>query len=402
MTDTDPAPWRYARPGSPLGALERGRGLGWALALADPAAGAEALLDCLRRDTRWDWGVDQRAGYHAFLVTELALPADPLTDLLDGPDAYGSARARETLAELALLGSAPARAALRRYVRYGEWWQETLTLLAGRWPLPWWDDLRPAALGRLGGERPVYWRAAPWPRWQPEPPSAPRPPRPVPLAPRTGRLLAALADPGTAPDDRAEALRALACRPVDPAGLLPLITESATADHAPAGLHDAVRRLGPAALAPAREWAAADHPALRRLGLQVLAEHGGNTELPLLVAELADQWARDEWCGPKLLADGLARYGPSAAEAAPLLRRFWHTTPHSYERPSYLRALHAIAPGAAAPLLSESLWDCEPDARLYAVRHLPDDPRFAHRLAQLRDSPAEDDDLRAAAARRLG
>ncbi|MGW4696828.1 hypothetical protein ACWEO1_31115 [Kitasatospora cineracea] len=410
MTDADES-WSYAPPGTLLGAIERGRGLGYAHALAERGAGAEAVLDCLCRDTRWDWGVDERAGYHACLVRELGLPLAPLLEQLDGPDEDGSERAREVLAELALLGSAPARAALRRYVRDGEWWQEVLAVLVRRWPRPWWDDLGPDAVRRLAGAPPLYWRDEPW-RWVwrellPARERPPRAPHRLRIAPRTDRLLAVLADPGSARDERSGALDALAGRPAVPPGLLALVPElSAPAPVGPGefalpGVHRAVHRLGPLAVEPARAWAADGPDWLRWLGATVLAEHGGTRDLPLLVAELARQEAAGEWCGPMALADGLARFGPAAGAAVPLLRRLWRRTPHSYERPSYLRALDAIDPGAALLLLVESLWDCEPDARHHAVRRAPGGGRLADRLAELRDSPLESAGLRADAARRL-
>ncbi|GLW58582.1 hypothetical protein [Kitasatospora phosalacinea] len=411
MTDTEDAAWSYSPPDTLLGALERGRGLGWAYALSDRPAGAEAVLDCLHRDTRWDRSVDQRADYQAYLVRELGLPIEPLLAQLDNPDENGSEWARETLARLALLGSAPAREALRRYVREGEWWQKALSVLADNWPTDWWEDLGPDAVRRLGGERPELWGFEPWLTWRellPVREPAPRARRPVRSTPRTDRLLAVLTDPESSSRERGEALRTLAERPTVPVELLALVPDLSTdggdgsGGRALGGVHRAVRRLGPLAVGPAREWADDDRHWLQWLGVQVLAEHGGTGDVPRLVAELASQWEERAWCGPKLVSDGLARLGPAAAEAGPLLRRFWQLTPHSYERPSYLRALHAIDPDAAAPLLSESLWDCEPDARLYAVRHVPVGGELEFRLAELRDSPVEDDELREAAAGRLG
>ncbi|GGQ53122.1 hypothetical protein [Kitasatospora griseola] len=124
-------------------------------------------------------------------------------------------------------------------------------------------------------------------------------------------------------------------------------------------------------------------------------------DLPPLVAELERQWAAGQWCGSDDLADGLARFGPAAADATPVLRRFWEQTPHSYERPSYLRALAAIRPGATGAELTESLWDCEEQSRLFAVEHAPDGPELRCRLAELQGSQVESEELWAATARRL-
>nr|WP_106438070.1 hypothetical protein [Kitasatospora sp. SID7827] len=392
-----------------LGAVERGRGLGRSLALADRAAGAEAVLDCLRRETRWDRQSDQRHGYHARLLRESAAPVEPVLELLEGADEDTADRVLQTLAELALIGGESARDALRAHVRHGEHWQEALGHLGDRWPVESWDDLRPDALRRLGGAEPACPDDHAWRHWRgPEPERGGRGPHRMVFEPRNGRLLAVLRDPGAARGELSRALGTLASRPGTFPEVLPMITELSTTEpawlgeRALPGVFRIVRRLGPLAVEPAREWAVDSRSWLSGLGLQVLAEHGTVADAPLLLAELARQCAVGQWCGSDGLADGLARFGPAVAEAAPLLRGLWENTPHSYERPSYLRALHAITPDGTDALLHESLWDCESDARLYAVRHAPESRELAHRLARLRDSPAEDDDLRAAAAERLG
>ncbi|MFE0378087.1 HEAT repeat domain-containing protein, partial [Streptomyces inhibens] len=107
------------------------------------------------------------------------------------------------------------------------------------------------------------------------------------------------------------------------------------------------------------------------------------------------------WGGPDRLAAGLARFGPAAAEAAPALRRFWLCTPHSYERPAYLKALAAIDPAGLDRAYTESLWDCESHARLLGIASAPDVPLVRQRLARLRDDPMEEPEVRAAAGERL-
>lgn len=131
------------------------------------------------------------------------------------------------------------------------------------------------------------------------------------------------------------------------------------------------------------------------------AAHGGESDLPTLLVALEQQWVDRSWCGPGGLARSLARFGPEAAAAASLLRRFWLHTPHSYERPAYLGALAAIGAAGVAEAFAESLWDCEAEARLLGAAHAPDRPDVRLRLARLRDDPMEEPAVRAAAGERL-
>ncbi|MER6300146.1 hypothetical protein ABT247_11315 [Kitasatospora sp. NPDC001539] len=124
-------------------------------------------------------------------------------------------------------------------------------------------------------------------------------------------------------------------------------------------------------------------------------------DVPALIAELEQRWVDRSWCGPVHLARRLARSGPRAAGAASLLRRFWLWTPHSSERPGYLEALAAIGSAGLADAYTESLWDCEPGARLSGIEHAPERPEVGARLVVLRDDPMEETAVREAAAVRL-
>lgn len=167
------------------------------------------------------------------------------------------------------------------------------------------------------------------------------------------------------------------------------------------GLVSAVLRLGPLAVPEARAWAADGRPWLSWIGVQVLAEHGTPRDLPLLPAELVAHEAARQWCGPALLAAGIARFGTAGAEAAPVLRRLWPRTPHSYERPALLKALASAAPAGLDFAYTESLWDCESDARLSGIALAPGLPHVHERLTELRDDPMEEAEVRAAAGERL-
>lgn len=208
-------------------------------------------------------------------------------------------------------------------------------------------------------------------------------------------LLDVLRDPEASESAKKAALRSLSFRPPEP-GLIPLVPTLGRA------LPRLANALGPSAVPAAREWAASDQQWLAWVGLQVLAEYGEERDVPALIGELERCWATEEWCGPDTLARGLARFGVQAAEATSLLRRFWLYTPHSYERAAYLEALVAMdAPGTAEAAV-ESLWDCEANSRLLGIAHAPERPYALRRIADLRDDPMEDPDVRAAAEARLG
>lgn len=362
------------------------------------------VYDCVRRDCRWDSQVDDRHLYLARLIRDLELSPAPVIALLAG-DEDDCERATGVLELLARSGSVEARQVLRSYIREGEHWMDVLESVASCWPVEWWDDLADVARSRLTGDEPLLWRSEPWVRWQLRPRNAaPRGKRPAADA-EAGlsgrRLLEALADPGAADSARAGALWALAERPPESA-LIPLVPTLVTADgeRPLPPLARAVRRLGALAVLAAREWATDARPWLSWTGKMVLADQGEAQDLPVLIGELAAHWKARDWCGPDRLAAGLARFGPQAAEAAPLLRRFWLRTPHSYERPAYLNALAAIDPAGLEHAYFESLWDCESDARLLGIASAPDMPLVRERLAQLRDDPMDEPEVRSAAGAR--
>ncbi|WP_406859328.1 hypothetical protein ABZO31_03100 [Streptomyces sp. HUAS MG47] len=390
--------------GTQAGLLQRGRGLGVVEAHRDPAA-ASLVLDIVTQDWCWDFA-DARELYGARLVRDLELPLDPLVALLRDADEHACARGSGMLCLLARGGSAEAREALRAYVRDGEHWEDTLVDMARDWPVAWWDDLADVARARLDGRQPYLWRSEPWKRWRDRIPLQRRE-RPAgrhryDLGPRPDRLLAVLVDPGEGDSAKGQALHTLAGRPPEPA-LLSLVPELGSADGGRPlpMLGPAVSRLGAHAVPRAREWARDGRTWLEWIGLDVLARHGERSDVPRLTEALEDEWWQGNWCGPAVLAEGLARHGAAAADAVPTLRKFWRHTPHSHERPAYLEALAAIDPTGLEPVYVESLWDCEEKARLLAIASAPDLPVVRQRLAELADDPIEEPEVRAAAKTRV-
>ncbi|MFE4395481.1 MULTISPECIES: hypothetical protein [Streptomycetaceae] len=345
----------YAPPTTLLGLLQRGRGQGARIAAEDPAAVAELVHGCIRWDWRWDSQVDDRHLYLARLILDLELPVAPVVDLLSG-DEDTRDRATGVLELLALGGSEEARRALPDRISEGDG------------PAP----RHPAK------------RVDPYPDRD------------------NAALLALLRDPGVADVAKTTALLALSLRPPEPE-LIPLVPALAASDGTrPLPLlGKAVDRLAGQAVPAAREWAASEQAWLAEIGFGVLAAHGDENDVPSLIAELERRWVDRSWCGPDDLARGLARFGPEAAEAVSLLRRFWLWTPHSYERADYLEALAAMGAAGMAEAYVESLWDCEARARLLGVERAPDRPYALRRIACLRDDPMEEPEVRAAAGARL-
>lgn len=396
----------YAPVDTLRGLLQRGRGLGALRAAEDPETAGALVMDTVRRDWRWD-AVDDRQLYLARLIIKLELPLTDVIALLNnGRDEDDCDRAAAVLELLARAGSGEAREALQAYIRQGEHWVDVLERVAGSWPVDWWDDLADIARKRLTGHEPELWRTEPWVRWglasrairRPYPSRA----TDRDLEASTPQLLSLLGNPCTTQHRKADILRALASRSAAP-DLIALVPSLGTADGRwpVPGLSRAVAKLTVLAVPAAREWAVDARPWLSHLGFEVLAGHGETRDLPLLINEFTQQWKARAWCGPKLLAAGLARFGPEAAEAAPVLRCFWSRTPHSYERPFYLTALAFIDPAGLERAYTESLWDCESNARLLGITSAPDLPHVRDRLAALRDDPMEEPEVRTAAGIRL-
>jgi hypothetical protein len=121
-----------------LGQLELGLGVGFRRALRAPADEVcEMVLDCVDRDTRLDWHLDERADYYALLLlaagvdvatVELLVAAHELTG--DDPKDR-STLPLDVLVRMGVRGSRGAEDALGRYLAGGVDVASVLWLLQG-------------------------------------------------------------------------------------------------------------------------------------------------------------------------------------------------------------------------------------------------------------------------------
>ncbi|MEU6510246.1 MULTISPECIES: HEAT repeat domain-containing protein [Streptomyces] len=128
-----------APSGTLLGLLQRGRGDGTLHALTAPRAEALAALNqCVLRDPRQDWQVENRSLYYARLYLDLNGELDAIEAHLFGPEDVLDADESRTgltlavLGHLASYGRLDALALLRRYAAHGSNWAWALDELALR------------------------------------------------------------------------------------------------------------------------------------------------------------------------------------------------------------------------------------------------------------------------------
>ncbi|MFD4536218.1 HEAT repeat domain-containing protein [Kitasatospora sp. NPDC058397] len=122
-----------------LGLLQRGRGDGQLHALAaDRTEAIAALEECVTRDPRADWQVENRSLYYARLYMELEAPLDGIEDHLHSAedlvsdDENRTGLALSVLGHLAAYGRRDALLMLREYTATGANWAWALDELALR------------------------------------------------------------------------------------------------------------------------------------------------------------------------------------------------------------------------------------------------------------------------------
>ncbi len=390
------------------GRLQRGRGCAARRAAGIPGTG-ELVYDCVRRDPRWDT-LESRGLYYARLLVDLELGIAPIAAHLFDPadhvdqDEDRTNLAIDVLGHLVRLGRREAASPLRRYTDEGANWYGALhqlvelgdpalaegldTIAATRC-----DDIELAWLCGVDGQVVRAW-AERHPRIAAarRPDIRPHVPRTV-VADRSDAELAALAR-GRG-DSATAAILELGRR------RSPLILDLAE-ELLPVGDYDgplcrAVRDLGPVALARGRTWATGER-SYRDVGIDVLAAHGTERDVPVLLDALETALGEDDWdlaAGP---ADGLGRLRSRAA--IPLLLHGWEQSACSHLRTNLLGALTGIDAHVAEPYLVEGLWDCEDGVRRIAAGAVPLEGEARTRLRRLRQEAAEDPEVRSAAAAR--
>ncbi|MFF4581110.1 HEAT repeat domain-containing protein [Streptomyces sp. NPDC001389] len=453
-----------APSGTLLGLLQRGRGDGTLHALAAPRPEALAALDqCVTRDPRQDWQVENRSLYYARLYLDLAGPLGEIEahlfgvdDLVDEED-HRTGLALSVLGHLASYGRDDALMLLRRYAASGANWAWALDELAlrdddeglrslaapvlARFPADAEGEARLAAAvrdayeprpWRLWEELPQYGqrlRAArqqgSFDRWQRQlSPGGPRPGwgvravfdwaadglrRGTPLHVPAARCLAAVAGPEDRPEILAaaagaqgEAARATALHHLvlaEPENPAVLDLIEAAGDEPAVAAYE--RMCGPAALERARSWVHRPD-ALGAAAAALLAACGGADDAGLVLGALRSTVRGSGPDSARLftLVDGAGRL--SIGCAAPVLRHIYRETASSHLRGRAARALASTDPTFAAGFAVECLWDCEETTREVAARHAETaDARVAPRLRRLATDPAEEEDVQSAVRSRI-
>lgn len=394
------------------------RGLGRAARRAADIKGADELVyDCVRHDPRWDRQCESRGLYYARLIVDLELPVGPVADhLFDAADLmdtdeWRTSLAIEVLADLVKLSRRDAAAPLRRYAEEGWNWFEALDALLQLGDLSLVAGLDEVAVDRCDDDD-LYWLAADsgnpvvgeWAARHQRIADAlarrqtserPRRREPGPSN-RPDTELAELAHSG---DDMAvEAILELGRRrsPV----LLDLAEEFLPQRPSRWGsvVCRALRDYGSAALPRARTWAAYGSPC-SDVGIDIVARHGTQQDIPLLLDDLDRALIQGDWGAAASPAEGLGRL--RAGAAVPVLERTWDESAYAYLRPRLLTALLRTAPHTGESFATEGLWDCEEDVRRIAAGAAPLDESTTVRLRRLRRDQAEDTRVVAAAAARL-
>lgn len=402
--------------------LQRGRGGGVFAVLADPTM-ADLVIDCVIHDPRWDHQCEERDLYLTRLILALDLPLGAIGDhLLDpvtwaDPSGWRSSLACDVLLMLARAEHPTACRLLRDYLAsaHGSQWRDMIDL-AWESRIPQLrQDLHQLVLPRLTDEdvhhlaEPSY---GPWQAWRTADPRVDHALRAT--SPTTAARPSA---PFLGSADVDELTQLVAAQPVDhrlriaawrelghrrELLLLDLAEQPTVRNQFGRipGLRHALAALGPTAVLRARVWIDAEDEALTDAAVDVLAEHGDETDSPALLRTFQRACTDDHWYLAEDCARGLGRL--HVASAVEPLREAWEHTIHSHARASFLTALLAIDPDGADNYTAEGLHDAEPEVRIIAINTCAATQTNRSTITATRDDPIEDEDVRRNARQRLG
>lgn len=433
-----------ADPGSLLGQLQRGRGLGWLRAVAEPSSGRAALRDCLRSDPRWDAQVESRSRYYATLARALNLPASGLVAEPPATDERLTSLIHDTVVEMARRGDPSGlptiRASILRDPSRAEWLLRQLSDIGAETEL---ESLRAPLLEQVDDQvlsDLVFWApAVPWDEWLSDD--------------RRKAVDAVLSRPtessqGSMPEADAEIEALLRYRwATFPRALLhrfrSLLTAEEVADLRRAAseatgpaLWVSLRALGerqdPSAITRVEAILAAntigrDRAAARRyltalpseitlplarvwlgteddrfgMGANLMAIHATPDDLSQVRTATRAAWARRDELMYDLchLLDAIGTIG--TADTYPELNEAFEAVEYSYARRRAARALLRCDRSFPRRYGDECLWDCEAETRLLGVTAALDSPAVRRRLSQFAHDQHADEDVRSASVERL-
>ncbi|MDQ1726622.1 MAG: hypothetical protein QOK14_667 [Frankiaceae bacterium] len=389
-------------PGTLHGRLQRGLGRGAFDALGGADA-ADAIVDCVCHDPRWDPQCESRESYYAFLIQRLAIPLDAVRAHLFSPDDvrpvdhsqpedfWRTEGALAVLGAVAAAGHGDARSLLREYAVTGASWQAALyALTRDPDPAALGDGLAEAVLAQLDEPALVTnaekW-AGPWNVWAQQHPRVAdallaadelvarrRTPPPPDVANGSREELLQLARSNQR--HRLHVVREFGRRR-DP--VLVELAEETLVEERERMVHEqdadgrgylfpgvfaALSQLPPDLVLPhARRWAPL-YPHNYQ-SVAILGAYGSHEDGPSILAAYTRILARSEWEFGCELPAGLARLGMT--EAVPLLLDMWHSTPYACARPGVFAALVSLDSRAASTLAGDALWDSEEGVRAGAA-----------------------------------
>ncbi|MCA9646602.1 MAG: hypothetical protein KC492_38210, partial [Myxococcales bacterium] len=442
-------PFPYDSPDSLAGQLQRGLGRGYLAALDAPSEEVhQHLMKCILGESRLDHQVDSRRWYYGELAWLTELPVEPLEAHLVGlgDDRDGDGwLALNVLGHLAVRGHDGAVDILRKYVRYGGWWDEALSELGRAQRPEYWQGLETAAADRVTpdpggidlylGNEPLATFARTVPAFVAMKQRADNFERTDAESEKLRGLSTEelLQSPVTAIHERAKVL-AERTAPIDREALthglahadikVRALAARALAEQGSSEGYDTAKQIlvglrgwerlvargfttkaltampADLVLPLARKWRSSRRAPLRDAGRAILESHANSDDVPWIRNQLRRKWSIDAE-GELLFAAELAArlWVPTMLGD---LRRLFGEFVYSYGRMHLTEVLAGVDPEFSTTLAVECLWDCEPDSRRLGVLHAdPADVRVRKRLEEIAVDAAEEPGVRELAQAKL-